>query len=147
MNFKILILITSVLMFFSFSCTHNSKANKQKKHYSNGTFNGESRSIYTSESFYGKVTLVLRNDTIKSIEFLIRDSANHENFDSNYEKHFTGNKLYVDQCKNDWKGVNCYPKYLIREQNIENLDATTGATWSFNIFKSSVEEALNKALK
>jgi major membrane immunogen (membrane-anchored lipoprotein) len=31
--------------------------------------------------------------------------------------------------------------------DINKVDATTGATWSYNIFKASVMEALKKAAK
>jgi major membrane immunogen (membrane-anchored lipoprotein) len=113
--------------------------------YKDGIYSGESKSKYTDESFYGKVNITIHNDSIIKVSFLIRDSANHETFDSNYEKHYTGNEVYIEQCRNDWKGVKLYPDVLLKTQNIEKVDAFTGATWSNNIFKASVKEVLKKA--
>ncbi len=42
------------------------------------------------------------------------------------------------QCKNDWKGVRTYPKKLLKIKDINKIDATSGATWSYNIFRASV---------
>jgi major membrane immunogen (membrane-anchored lipoprotein) len=55
--------------------------------------------------------------------------------------------VYVQQCRNDWQGVQSYPGKLIEKQNLNKVDATSGATWSFNIFKASADSALKKALK
>ena len=78
------------------------------------------------------------------IDFFIRDSVLHEPFDSLYEKYFKDNELYIQQCRNDWRGVQSYPKKLMETQNIDKLDAISGATWSYNIFRASVKEALKK---
>jgi major membrane immunogen (membrane-anchored lipoprotein) len=115
------------------------------RNYPDGTFSGHSRSHYTDEPYWGSVFVTIKNDLIKSIVFTIRDSALNEPFDSIYEKHFQGNDLYIQQCRNDWKGVQTYPGKLIRSQDINKIDAITGATWSFNIFRASLEDALKKA--
>jgi len=52
--------------------------------------------------------------------------------------------MYIDQCRNDWKGVQHYPAELLKKQKIDLVDAVSGATWSYIIFKASVEKALNK---
>lgn len=72
------------------------------------------------------------------------DTSNQELFDEKYEKHFIGNELYTNQCRNDWKGVQSYPEKLLKSQRLDDLDAVTGATWSYNIFKSSISIALQK---
>ena len=117
------------------------------KNYPDGTFSGQSRSHYTDEPYWGSVSVTIKNALIKSVVFTIRDSALNEPFDSIYEKHFQGNDLYIQQCRNDWKGVQAYPGRLIKTQDINKIDAITGATWSFNIFRASLEDALEKAKK
>ena len=113
--------------------------------YQDGTFSGQSRYRYTDEPYWGTVSVTIKNDLITNVFFSIRDSALHEPFDSIYEKHFQGNDLYIQQCRNDWKGVKSYPGKLIKSQDINKIDVITGATWSCNIFRASLEEALNKA--
>jgi len=113
--------------------------------YRDGTYTGTSRSVYTYEEYYGHSVLTIADGRIKSIRFYIRDSVNHEYFNAAYEKHFTGNDEYIQQCRNDWKGVISYPDSLLKFQDPEKVDAMTGATWSYSIFKASVNEALKKA--
>jgi major membrane immunogen (membrane-anchored lipoprotein) len=52
---------------------------------------------------------------------------------------------YIQQCRNDWEGVKTYPKLLSEKQDIKKVDAIAGATWSYNTFKASVNEALKNA--
>jgi major membrane immunogen (membrane-anchored lipoprotein) len=110
--------------------------------YPDGQYSGESRYVYTDEPYWGSVSFTLKDGLFTSVNFIIRDSALHEPFDSLYEKHFKDNNLYIQQCRNDWEGVQTYPKKLMEIQNIDKLDAVSGATWSYNIFKASVKEAL-----
>jgi major membrane immunogen (membrane-anchored lipoprotein) len=110
-----------------------------------GTYKGISRSKYRSEPYWGQVRLTLKNGHYTEVIFVVRDSNLHETFDSTYEKHFAGNPYYIQQSRNDWKGVQTYPKKLLKEQDINKIDAISGATWSYNIFRSSVNEALKNA--
>jgi major membrane immunogen (membrane-anchored lipoprotein) len=113
--------------------------------YMDGSFTGQSRAMYTDESYWGKVQISIKNGKFSRIKFMIRDSDLHETFTDQYKVHFKDNAEYMKQCENDWKGVKKYPKRLKKAKNIENVDAITGATWSYHIFKASLEEALNKA--
>jgi major membrane immunogen (membrane-anchored lipoprotein) len=79
------------------------------------------------------------------INFIVRDSNLHETFDGNYEKHFEGNPEYIQQSRNDWKGVQTYPAVLLEKQDTGKVDAISGATWSNKIFRASVKEALKDA--
>lgn len=97
------------------------------------------------EPFWGRVHFTLKNGTFSDINFVIRDSSLHETFDGKYEKHFEGNTEYIQQSRNDWKGVQAYPKKLSEKQDINKIDAISGATWSYNIFRASVKEALKNA--
>lgn len=113
--------------------------------YKDGTYEGKSRAKYIYEPFWGNVHFTLKGGLLTDINFVIRDSSLHETFDGNYEKHFEGNQEYIQQSRNDWKGVQTYPKKLSEKQDINKVDAISGATWSYNIFKASVNEALKNA--
>lgn len=119
-------------------------AGKAKK-YNDGVYFGESRSIYVQEPYYGQTTVTIKNDEIVSVEFRIIDKTHNEVFDEKYEKHFKGNEVYIQQCRKDWKGVQTYPDKLLKKKDIDKVDAVSGATWSYNIFKASLQEALKKA--
>jgi major membrane immunogen (membrane-anchored lipoprotein) len=110
-----------------------------------GTYAGQSRAKYIGEPYWGSVRLTVKNGLLTDINFVIRDSSLHETFDEKYEKHFEGNPLYIQQSRNDWNGVQTYPKKLSERQDINKLDAVSGATWSFNIFRASVREALKNS--
>jgi major membrane immunogen (membrane-anchored lipoprotein) len=110
-----------------------------------GTYLGQSQSIYVEEPYWGCVQLKVKNGLFAEINFVIRDSMLHETFDEKYEKHFEGNPVYILQSRNDWNGVKTYPKKLSESQDTNKLDAVSGATWSYNIFKASVREALKNS--
>lgn len=114
--------------------------------YPDGIYEGQSRHTYTEEPYWGKVRITVENGLIAGINFTIRDSNLHESFTVRYKKHYKGNPEYIKQVKNDWKGVRTYPKNLIKTQDINKIDAISGATWSYNIFKASTREALKKIL-
>ncbi|MGC1390301.1 MAG: FMN-binding protein [Bacteroidales bacterium] len=113
--------------------------------YRDGTYKGKSRAKYIYEPFWGSVQFTLKNGVFTDIDFIIRDSSLHEAFNAEYEKHFEGNAEYIQQSRNDWKGVQTYPKKLAVKQDINKIDAISGATWSYNIFRASVKEALKDA--
>ena len=113
--------------------------------YKDGTYSGQSRSKYIYEPYWGCVHLTIKNGSVSDIRFVIRDSNLHETFDGNYEKHFEGIAEYIQQSRNDWKGVQSYPIIFSEKQDINKVDAVSGATWSYNIFKASVNEALKNA--
>lgn len=110
-----------------------------------GVFEGRSRSRYTSEPFVAISRVHIENGLIRKIDFQIIDTLNNELFDDKYEKHFIGNSDYISQCRNDWNGILRYPAELIKTQEMDSVDAVSGATWSYNMFKSSTEIALSKA--
>jgi major membrane immunogen (membrane-anchored lipoprotein) len=114
--------------------------------YRDGSYVGQSQDTYSEEPYWGKARITVKNGLVTRVNFTIRDSNLHETFNSKYKKHFEGNEEYIQQCKNDWKGVKTYPKKLLKIQDINKVDATSGATWSHNIFRASVNEALKKAV-
>jgi major membrane immunogen (membrane-anchored lipoprotein) len=113
--------------------------------YKDGDFEGKSAAIYTDEPYWGIVRIKIENGIFKEVSFIIRDSSLHETFSKKYSVHFKGNRIYIQQCKKDSKGVKSYPKMLVKEQDIDKVDAMSGATWSCNIFKAAVNNALKNA--
>jgi len=107
-----------------------------------GIYQGMSRGKYIYEPYWGSVRFTIKDGKYTGIHFGIRDSSLHETFDGKYEKHFEGNAEYIQQSRNDWKGVQTYPRNLSGKEDINKLDAISGATWSYNIFRASVNEAL-----
>jgi major membrane immunogen (membrane-anchored lipoprotein) len=128
-----------ILMVSIISCTNLKEKSK------NGSFEGRSKSIYTNEPFVAISEVFISNGDIDSIHFSIVDTINKELFDGNYEKHYVDNQEYINQCRNDWKGVNAYPKVFMETKNLDKVDAITGATWSYNMFRSATKIALEKA--
>ena len=114
--------------------------------YRDGIYEGQSRQNYTSEPYWGQIRITIENGSFTGVNFMIRDSNLHETFTKKYKKHYKGNPEYIQQVKNDWKGVQTYPKNLIKTQDISKIDAMSGATWSYNIFKASAGEAIKKAV-
>ena len=110
--------------------------------YPDGTYNGVSRARYTNEEYYGIVQISVENDLINKVDFIIRDSANHETFNENYEDHFIGNEVYIQQCRDNWAAIPIYIDGLLNSQNVDEVDAIGGATWAYNLFSYSVHEAL-----
>jgi major membrane immunogen (membrane-anchored lipoprotein) len=139
--------IVSTLAFLSGPKTDREDLNIQDTliKYQDGIFEGQSQHIYKDEPYWGKVQIKVENGRLTLVSFMIRDTNLHETFNQFYEKHFEKIPEYVEQCRNDWKGVQSYPGKLLEKQDIKKVDATSGATWSYNIFKASADSALRKA--
>lgn len=118
---------------------------KNKSDYKDGIYYGKSKSIYTDENFWGSVKLIVKDGEIVDVDFCVIDSTSHEIFGPNYENHYIGNDLYIQQCKDNWQGILRYPEKLVQKQNIEDVDIISGATWSYNMLKHSTIEALRNA--
>ena len=146
--------LTALLIFFEVSCPGNAfgqevtqkdtSARNSVSLLRDGCYKGTSQSLYADEPYWGIVSFKIKKGRYSGIRFMIRDSNLHETFDNRYEKHFAGNPVYIQQSRNDWAGVKKYPRKLARKQDIDKLDAISGATWSFNIFRASVNDALIK---
>jgi len=136
MRKKVLFIAPVILMLLSFT---------PDKSYKDGVYCGKSRADYTREPYYGCAKITIENGKIVKVDFSVRDSAKQVDFDDQYEKYFTGNPQYIQQCRNDRKGVKTYPARLLKKQDVDQVDAISGATWSCNLFKASVKEALSSA--
>jgi major membrane immunogen (membrane-anchored lipoprotein) len=114
--------------------------------YLDGTYLGQSQSRYTAEPFWGHIQITVDNGSFGALYFIIRDSNLHETVDSMYGVvHYAGYPVYQQQCVNDAHGIEIYPQNLLKSQDLDNVDAITGATWSYNIFIASAKAALKDA--
>ena len=138
-NILMLIPVTVLLLVYS-SCVV-----KNGNKYNDGVFAGISKSIYDREYFYGITEITISEGKINDVDFSIIDMDNKVFFDEKYEERFKDIPEYVEQCRNEWKAINIYPNILLEKQKIDTLDAITGATWAYNMFESSLVEALKKA--
>jgi major membrane immunogen (membrane-anchored lipoprotein) len=140
-NTGITIIVISVFLLFE-SCNV-----KNAGKYKDGEFAGISRSVYLQENFYGVTKINVSGGKITDVDFSIIDMDNKVFFDEKYEERFKDIPEYVKQCRNEWKAINTYPNILIEKQKIDSLDAITGATWAYNMFDSSLRDALKKATR
>jgi major membrane immunogen (membrane-anchored lipoprotein) len=131
-------LLVSVIVLSSLALT----GAKQMK---DGVYKGESQSKYTGEPYWGQITLEIKNDKVTLVSFQILDKDKNEVFGPDYERHFKDNAMYVDQCRNEVKGIRAYKESFLKTRDMDHVDAITGATWSYNIFRDALKAALEKA--
>jgi major membrane immunogen (membrane-anchored lipoprotein) len=142
-------LITLMLLCVAFKpMTHQVTGKKVKQtdkvNYQDGIYEGKSQDGYAGmEPFWGIVRIKVEKGVFTSVNFMIRDTSIHECVDSVYGiNHYASYPAYQVQCVKDGNGIKTYPKKLLQTQDISKVDATSGATWSYNIFKASVKDAL-----
>jgi major membrane immunogen (membrane-anchored lipoprotein) len=109
--------------------------------YKNGTYTAKTSP--DAEGYCCSAKVTIKNSKIISVNWHIYDKQNRI-FDEKYENVFDDN-LYKKQCRDDLKGAKTYAPALIKKQNIEKVDAISGATWSNKLFKEAVSLALDKA--
>ena len=63
--------------------------------YQDGTWEGQSRAMYTDEPYWGKVRVKIKKGKPVRVSFMIRDSALHETFTDQYKVHFKDNAEYM----------------------------------------------------
>jgi major membrane immunogen (membrane-anchored lipoprotein) len=105
-----------------------------------GTVRGKYAFEY--EPYLTTVDLKFIKGKIVDVTWVIRDTVRNVPFDAAYERFMGGNAYYVRQCRLDWKGSRTYGPRLIQTQNLDSVDAVTGATWTHMLFKRAVQDAL-----
>ncbi len=136
-RFFFVILVLSILS--SVACSHKTGP------YIDGVYKGKSQASYSDEPYVGYVIITIKNGWPNKAEFKIIDTAKNEVFNEGYKKYFEGNENYINQCRNDLMGIQTYPAKLVNCQSIEKVDAVSGATWSYNIFRDATLKALKSA--
>ena len=153
MSKKFKILIVSLILIvipLSFGCASNTKKvtlaakseiKKEDIKYKDGDY--QVSTTTQTEGFTCKAKVTIKNNKIANVEWNIYDS-NNRIFDEKFEEIYA-ETLYKQQCRDDLKGAKTYEAKLLSTQDIEKVDAVTGATWTNTIFKKAVNLALEKA--
>jgi major membrane immunogen (membrane-anchored lipoprotein) len=145
--YMLLILVFVVVSSLT-ACSSNEKVTlstvKETSIYNNGVYNVQSEKDV--EGYYCKATVTIKDDKIQEIDWQILDENNRV-FDETYEEVFEGNEYYQEQCRNDLKGAKTYGPELIEVQDLEKVDAISGATWANQKFKEIIKLALAEAKK
>lgn len=147
---SVIIVGAAILIVIAYSFTNesseknvNSVLSDSSSKYADGTYLGQSQATYAPEPFWGHIQITVDNGLFTAIHFKIRDSSLQENVDSLYGTiHYAGNPTYMQQCVEDGHGIEIYPQRLLESQNVDNVDAITYATWSYDIFIASAKDAL-----
>jgi len=117
----------------------------KKKQYKDGVFTGESRSKYNHEPYWGQATIEIKDDKIISMTFKIVDKEKNEVFGPDYEQHYKDIPTYIQQCRNEVKGIQAYSEKYLKTKDIDKVDAISGATWSYNFFRDAINITLEQA--
>jgi major membrane immunogen (membrane-anchored lipoprotein) len=111
--------------------------------YKNGVYEGKTPIDYEGYNALAKIEVA--NGYLSLVDWDIYDNNLKRYFDGTYEEVYTGNPLYIQQCRDNMKGMVAYGPNLIQTQNIKSVEAITGATWCYNKFKEVVKITLKNA--
>ncbi len=113
--------------------------------YKDGVYTVETPLDY--EKYYTKATVTIEGGKITSLDWTIIDTGHDDvPFDEEYYNVMEPyGELYVQQAKDDWSGSRGYSDVLIKTQDVDQVDAVSGATWTNKKFKEVVRLALRKA--
>jgi major membrane immunogen (membrane-anchored lipoprotein) len=89
--------------------------------------------ITDGEGYYVQGVLTIVGGKIASAEWAIYDkNRNDKLFDKDYETVFAGQDMYIQQCRDNLKGMAGYSSKLIETQDAGGVDAVSGATWALS---------------
>ena len=111
--------------------------------YKNGLFKGATEKDY--EGYNAIATIEVRGNRISIVDWQIYDNNLKRFFDAAYEHVYSGNPLYIQQCRDNMKGMVAYGPRLIETQDVDSVECITGATWCHNKFKQVVKISLKDA--
>lgn len=113
--------------------------------YKDGIYEVQTEPDY--EKYYTKATVTIEGGKVTSVDWCIYDTNLEDKpFDEEYYHVYDDvSALYVQQAKDDWTGSRGYSDVLIECQDINEVDAVSGATWTNKKFKEIVRMALGKA--
>lgn len=110
------------------------------KAFRNGSYDG--RSTDDSRGAYGIVSLKIEGGKITSAEFVQYNADGTVKGEKYGEEAGEENYRLAQKALENSKE---YPKQLLETQNVEKVDAVTGATTSWKQFQEAAKDALAKA--
>jgi major membrane immunogen (membrane-anchored lipoprotein) len=96
------------------------------------------------EGYHVEGTMAVSNGNIRSMEWKIIDNTGRV-FDETYEEVYKGNDTYIQQCRDNWKGILTFVPALLEKQDPAQVDAVSGATWAYNKFEEAAKALLEQA--
>jgi major membrane immunogen (membrane-anchored lipoprotein) len=148
--FALLLLLTSLM---GSSCRESGKndvtgvndGNGNTGKYLNGAYEGKTPIDY--EGYNALADIRVTNGLISIVDWKIYDNNSKRYFDETYEEGYTGIPVYIQQCRDNMKGMKAYGPNLIRTQSIDSVETITGATWCYHKFQEVVKITLKNAKK
>ena len=114
--------------------------------FTDGTFHG--RSAADDQGATGEATIKIKGDDVTSVDFRIRD-ANGSVRGVDYGK-TNGEIVSQETYRRAQAGVRAgadYAARLVESDDLEAVDAITGASLTYRLFTGAVEDALTQALR
>lgn len=111
--------------------------------YRNGVYTGDLPQDHEGYTTHTEISVT--TNRIVAVNWSIYDERNRCYFDDTYERFFTGNPVYIQQCRDDRRGMALYAERLIETQELDSVDCVTHATWTWNKFKTVTGKALKDA--
>jgi major membrane immunogen (membrane-anchored lipoprotein) len=108
--------------------------------YKNGVYEGSLPR--DGEGYSTSTRIEVSGNRIADVDWSIYDNNLKRYFDETYEEVYTGNPTYMQQCRDNMRGMLAYGPKLIMTQEIDSVDVITLATWCHNKFKQVVKKAL-----
>jgi major membrane immunogen (membrane-anchored lipoprotein) len=140
-------LLLCTAIFFSPSCKDSDKNTitgpDKTGIYKNGVYEGKTKK--DSEGYNASASIEVKQGLIAAVEWSIYDNNLKRYFDATYEQLYAGNPIYIQQCRDNMKGMVTFGPRLIQTQCIDSVEAITGATWCHRKFKEVVKIALKDA--
>ncbi len=98
------------------------------------------------EVYHVEGTMVVEGGNIQSMDWKIVDENKDRVFDETYEEVYVY-QLYIQQCRDNWSGMQGYVPALLQTQDPDKVDAVSGATWAYNKFEEAAKALLEQAKK
>lgn len=117
--------------------------------YADGTYEGKSQ-VYEGDEEgngdgYGVVTLTIKDNTITACEYkTYQTDGTLKDDDYGKQNGEIANKDYYAKAQKAVKACAVYAENLVGK-NLDDVDAITGATISYNEFREAVADALDQA--
>ncbi len=98
------------------------------------------------EGYYVKASMAIKDGRIVSMDWQILDSNHGDQvFDDRYENIYAGNDLYIQQCRDNMKGLVQFVPRLLQVQDPDQVDTVSGATWVYDKFEEAAKALLKQA--